>query len=238
MKTLVLVGCCAALLSACSVNHDNTYHWRPYFDLEGKLQHIAFSNIIVLKDGKESIPDVKEQQGVAIRKTRFGELTSHETLGKIYGLFDANNVPMAVIFISDFLVPNNSLNPHIPEHIKALAKAKQFDFYEFGKQRLGIVRYRAKNGICQDFKEKAGVQLEMATNYYPQNSFTDFYTSFIRVQLNHKKALSAVDYEQKLTGQDKKLQAEMKDYVEKHWQKIADANINEKVGLLANIVCK
>lgn len=232
MKKIALLSMLSALLVGCSNSGNNDLNWRPYQDLEGNTQHISFMMRVFDQKNPNAI---KEAQGTALRKVEINGFQTNQAIGETYVLFDAEKFPMGVIFLEQ----NKSLNPHNPEHIKTLAKAKIFDFYEFGKQRLGIVRYRAKNGICQDFKGKAGVQLEMATNYYSENSFTDYYTNFMRFTVNHKKLVSkGVDLAENFSGTDPRLQKEMQEYIGKEREKLSTANINEKVSILANIICK
>lgn len=208
-------------------------NWRPFKDIDGSIQEISFFTLksFETKDGKR----VEREFSEAYLAQPFGDIKAKKTLGEIYPLGKTAN---GVVLGTVFRLEDKSLNIYDDESIKLLAKSKAFDFYEFGGGRLTHAKFTAKSGICQDFNGKTGVSLLMVSNYYPQNSFTDFYTALIDVKLQRTKAPQEVGYKASFTGNNAELQAAMKAEEKENSQKLVAINVQEKASLLFNIICK
>ncbi|ABR74116.1 hypothetical protein CBG46_01550 [Actinobacillus succinogenes] len=237
MKCSNIVKNCLILtaLSGCATSSDFANPaWRPFKDIDGSVREISFYSWKVLetKDGKH----VERDSHVAYLAKPLGEnLKAKQKIGEMYPLGQAGeNSAMATIFLLD----GKSLNIYDEPAVKALAQAKTFDFYEFGGMRLSHARFTAKKAICRDFKGKTGVDLLMTTNYYPRNSFTDFYTALINVNLRRDNAPKEIGYTPSFTGSDTTLQHELKTEEAKQGKNIALLNIQEKASILFNIICK
>ena len=218
----------AITLVGCSSTSDDI-KWRPFEDLDASTQYATFSEIISFQNGTE------HKEYVAYKAKFFGELKSRETLGTLYplGKADSGNY-MGTIF----LLNGKSLNPHNKDDIALLKQSKEFDFYEFGNMILGHTKFKAKQNICKDFNNKNGVELLMATNYYPENSFTDYYTSLITVKLNNKQVLGEINYQPILSGENTRLLDMLSNEEQKNGKKVAVRNFSEKASILSNIICK
>lgn len=221
-------------LSGCVSGNDfANLDWRPFKDIDGSIQEIGFYSwkVQTFQHGKT----VERDAHMAYLAQPFGELKAKKALGEMYPLGRANeNSAMATIFLLD----GQSVNIYDEQNIKKLAQATTFDFYEFGGMRLSHAKFSAKKAICQDFKSKTGVNLLMTTNYYPENSFTDFYTALIDVQLRHNIAPTEIGYTPSFTGNNPQLQTVIKEQEQKRGKNMAVANIKEKASLLFNIICK
>ncbi len=227
LKLLTVWSC--VVLTGCGVlSEGEPLIWRPYKDLDGSTQYMTFTEVY-------RVADKTNRHNIAYRAKTFGDIKARETLGTMYPLRSGGAEDGKMVAI--FLLENNSLNPHSVEDIALLQKAKTFDFYEFGNMRLGHVRYQAKNSICADFKSKVGVDLHIATNYYPDNSFTDYVTTTIKVKLNHKEVLDKIGYSANFSGDNAHLQKAMREQEKEHGRAVAVRNLSEKASVLANIVC-
>lgn len=229
MRLTLLMACFCAVLTGCGVlSEGEPFTWRPYKDLDGSTHYMTFTEVY-------RVADEANRHYVAYRAKNVGNLKTRETLGTMYPLRSGGieDGKMQAIF----LLGDSSLNPHSPDDMAILQKAKTFDFYEFGNMRLGQVRYQAKSGICADFKSKEGVDLHIATNYYPNNSFTDYVTTTIKVKLNDKEVLDKISYSVDFSGDNAHLQKAMREQEKEHGRAVAVRNFSEKASVLANIVC-
>ncbi len=221
-------------LSGCASNNDFAHlDWRPFKDIDGSVQEVGFYSwkVQAFQNGKS----VERDAHMAYLAQPFGELKAKKELGEMFPLGRAKeNSAMATIFLLD----GKSVNIYDEQNIKKLAQATSFDFYEFGGMRLSHAKFSAEKAICQDFKGKTGVTLLMTTNYYPENSFTDFYTALINVTLRHNSAPTEIGYTPSFTGNNEKLQTMIKAQEQKWGKNMAVANIKEKASLLFNIICK
>ncbi|MFZ7223098.1 hypothetical protein [Avibacterium avium] len=227
---IVKISCILTALSGCATQND--VPWRPYKDIDGKIKEVSFTSIIpsseINKPWNER--DLTQFQGYAEQR----ENNTTYALGDLSFLFTGNNHGMAIIF----KIGNRSLNPHKKQDIAQLSKASSFDFYEFGAYRLTHAKFTAPNGICKDFQGKQGVKLVMASNYYPQNSFTDFYTALINTKVQYNAPPKEVGYTPSFTGNTPDLQQEIKDVEKTKGRNLALANVKEKASILFNIICK
>ncbi|MCK3657673.1 hypothetical protein A4G18_02845 [Pasteurellaceae bacterium Pebbles2] len=223
---------CTAVLELAGCATQSTPEWRPYKDIDGKIKQVAFTQLMAADEMEhpEKMPDLKIFHGSA--RSKSGNEISK--LGNLIYLINGDKVAMAAIFN----VAGKSFNPQNAEFINPIAKAKSFDFYEFGLFRLSHAKFTAKTEICQDFNSKNGVDLLMTTNYYPENSFTDFYTALINVKLHRNNPPKEIGYTPSFTGQDERLQTELKSNEQKNGKQLATANIKEKASILFNIICK
>lgn len=227
MKKIIAISAISTLLSACSFNPNPPLEFLPYQEIDGKVEKIRFMQTI-----SSDNDDIK---GTAYQQVFFSDLPTSKEIGNIYHIYDSNGQPMNTIFLMD---KKASLNPKSDEQMKALANAKEFDFYEFGKGRIAHAQFSAKKSICQDFKSKNGIKFTMATSYYlnPKQQ-DDFYASLISAnlksnlevvnfnyrpiyQIGDKALLNAVEKEEKSNGED-----------------MARRNLKEKYSLLTNLVC-
>lgn len=227
-RKLSKISLICTALSACT-SSEQQLEWRSYKDIDGKIRQIRFVQEITEFDTANSKIDLNNFRGRAISLFDNKE----ETIGYLALLRNAQGY-IATIFD----LAGRSLNPKKTEDIKLLASSKQFDFYEFGQFRLTRARFSAKNTICQDFKSRKGVDLIMITNYYPQNSFTDFYSSLINVNLKAEAHPIEIGYTPSFTGQNKDLQKQIRHLESVQGKKILLANIQEKASLLFNLICK
>ncbi|WP_439257752.1 hypothetical protein [Lonepinella sp. BR2271] len=230
---LSIVALCSAFLIGCASDSEKV-QWRPYKDIDGSIKEVSF---ITLKE--QTVDKSKKYEPIerhfANLAMPFGDKKTFKRLGEIFPLGRVNeNYSMATIF----LMNDKSFNIHQDESVQTLSKAKEFEFYEFGGMRLSHAKFTAKTEICQDFNGKNGVNLLMTTNYYPQNSFTDFYTALIEVNLQRKQPPQEIGYNASFTGSDTKLQAMMKQEEQQHGKDTAVANMQEKASILFNIICK
>jgi len=231
MKTsnILTMGLILTALSACSIN--NKPEWRPYKDIDGSIRHISFLEweTWTFVDGKQ-----QKRRVIEVSKSQnFGDVKVRVPLGNLQALRTAENNFMGVLFIHN----TKDLNIHEKGNIQTLAKANAFEFYEFGQFRLSHAKFSAPNGICQDFNSKTGVKLLMTTNYYPENSFTDFYTALIEVKLQRNSPPQEIGYTPSFTGHNAKLQNEIKQQEQKSGKSLAIANIKETASILFNIIC-
>lgn len=223
----------SSLLIGCA-NDAKQLNWRPYKDIDGAVKEVSFVTLTEQHTDKsqESQPTERHFANLAIP---FGETKTVKRLGEIFPLGQLNNhYAIATIF----LVNDKSLNIYQAEDVQTLAKAKDFDFYEFGGMRLSHAKFTANSEICKDFNGKNGVNLLMTTNYYPQNSFTDFYTALLDVNLQSKQTPQEIGYNASFTGSDAKLQQRMKQDEQQQGKALAVANVKEKASILFNIICK
>lgn len=220
---------CTAVAGCASSSSE--IEWRPYKDIDGSIQHMSFQIL-------EQVSLQNQQKQIiyrAYKAERFGDIQLQKHLGDISALAkNHQNYAMAAIF----LLHGKSIDLADQTAISQLAQAKQFDLYEFGQFRLSHAQFQAKNAICQDFNGKNGVDLIMTGNYYPQNSFTDFATSLINVNLQAQSPPQQIGYTPSFSGQDAALQQLLRDDEKKMGKKIALANVKEKGSLLFNIICK
>lgn len=217
-------------LSSC-VSHSDIVEWRPYKDIDGSIQHIGFFEweTWTFVDGKQ-----QKRRAIEVSKAQnFGDIKVRAPLGNLQALRTAENDFMGVLFIHNA----KDVNVHEKGNIPTLAKTNVFEFYEFGRFRLTHAKFSAPNGICQDFNSKTGVNLLMTTNYYPENSFTDFYTALIEVKLQRNSAPKEIGYTPSFTGHNEKLQNKVKQQEQKSGKNLAIANIKEKASILFNIIC-
>ncbi|WP_386687413.1 hypothetical protein [Lonepinella sp. MS14437] len=231
IKRLFAITLISTALLGCATGTEEP-NWRPYKDIDGETKAVSFveETSVYEMDKPLEKRDLTAFQGHATRKSG-DKLTQ---LGYLSVLINGNGNGMATIFN----INGDSLNPHRKEDVDKLAKAKSFDFYEFGNFRLSHAKFSAKNNICKDFNGKNGVNLLMTTNYYPENSFTDFYTALIEVNLQSKQAPQEIGYNASFTGNDAKVQEQMKQDEQKHGKGVAVENIREKASILFNIICK
>ncbi|WP_386691209.1 hypothetical protein O1Q79_01371 [Lonepinella sp. MS14434] len=230
---LSVVALFSSLLVACA-NDAEQAKWRPFKDINGEIKEMSFITLTSQQIDKSQQSQSVERYFANLAMS-FGEKKTFRRLGEMFPLGRASeNYSMATIF----LLNDKSLNIYQDENVQALAKAKEFEFYEFGAMRLSHAKFTAKTEICKDFRAKNGVNLLMTTNYYPQNSFTDFYTALIEVNLQSKQAPQEMGYHADFTGNDTKLQAEIKQVEQERGKDIAVANVKEKASLLFNIICK
>lgn len=209
-------------------------NWRPFKDIDGKIQEITFFTWKSIQS--EGGKTIEREIPRAYLAKPFGNLKVKEELGEMYPLGSKINDQNAMSTI--FLLNGKSQNIYQEESLKLLSKTKQFEFYEFGGMRLSHAKFSAKNGICQDFNGKNGVDLLMTTNYYPQNSFTDFYTALINVTLHRAKSPTEIGYTPSFNGKNTALQETMKATEKVQGKQIAVQNIQEKASILFNIICK
>lgn len=234
-SNIIKTGLISTALFGCTTGADfSELAWRPFKDIDGSIREVGFYSWKVLetKDGKH----VERDSHVAYLAKPFGEnLKARQKIGEMYPLGQTGeNSVMATIF----LLNGKSLNIYDKQSVKALAESKTFDFYEFGGMRLTHAEFTAKNAVCRDFKGRHGVDLIMTTNYYPRNSFTDFYTALINVNLRHDNAPKEIGYTPSFTGSDTALQHELKSDEAKRGKSIALLNIREKASILFNIICR
>ncbi len=231
---LIQISLIFTALSGCAArdNFENLT-WRPFKDIDGSIQEVGFYSWKVLdsNNGKSTERDAY----MAYLAQPFGKLKAKKELGEMYPLGRANEDSATATI---FLLNGKSVNIYDEQNIKALGQANNFDFYEFGGMRLSHAKFSAKKAICQDFKGKTGVELLMTTNYYPENSFTDFYTALIDVKLRHSVAPTEIGYTPSFTGHNEKLQKEIKAQEQKLGKNIVINNIKEKASILFNIICK
>ncbi len=222
--SLILTALCG-----CSLADHDGLEWRPYKDIDGQVKKMAFVRRVSSSDAQRA-KTLDQPQGEAIRQS----LGGRERLGDLYYLFDTEKNAVAAIFRAQ----GKSLSPYVAQDVKQMAESRTVDFYEFGKFRLAHARFEGKNALCRDFKSKTGVDLLMTANYYPRNSFTDFYTGLINVNLRHDEAPKEIGYTPSFTGSDADLQGELKADEAKRGKNIALLNIQEKASILFNIICK
>ena len=218
-------------LAGCAANPDKV-EWRPYKDIDGSIQDISFQEW-----ESWTFVDGKQQKGrhIEVAKAKdVGDIKVRAPLGNLQALRTAENDFMGVLFLHN----GKDFNIHDNLNVKTLANGNSFEFYEFGRFRLSHAKFMAKNGICQDFNGKAGVHLLMTSNYYPENSFTDFYTALIDVRLQRNRAPKEIGYTPSFTGHNERLQNELKQQETKNGKNLAIANIKEKASILFNIICK
>ncbi|WP_439287161.1 hypothetical protein [Lonepinella sp. BR2357] len=233
LTKLSVVALCSSLFIACT-NDAEQLKWRPYKDIDGTIQEVSFVTLTEqqIDKSKTSQPVERHFANLAVP---FGKSKTFKRLGEIFPLGHfKGDYSMATIFLLD----DKSLNIYKTEDVQTLAKAHAFEFYEFGGMRLSHAKFRAKTKICKDFKGKNGVDLVMTTNYYPENSFTDFYTALLEVKLQTQQAPQEIGYNASFTGNDANFQALMKQDEQKRGKNLAVANIQEKASILFNIICK
>lgn len=230
LRKLIKISLILTALSGCAT-HSDVVEWRPYKDIDGSIQHISFLEweTWATVDGKQ-----QKSRSVEVSKAEnFGDTKVRQPLGNLQALRTAENDFMGVLFIHNA----KGLDIYDKENIQTLAKAKSFEFYEFGRFRLTHAKFSAPKGICQDFNRKTGVNLLMTTNYYPENSFTDFYTALINVNLQRNNAPREIGYTPSFTGNDKNLQQQIHQQEQQNGKGLAIANIKEKASILFNIIC-
>ncbi|MGQ0286507.1 hypothetical protein ACT2CV_04805 [Pasteurellaceae bacterium 22721_9_1] len=229
LRTAKISLICTALLGCTSGVEE--FEWRPYKDIDGVIKQMRFAEETTAMEYEQPAEkrDLTHFQGYAVSRNEGVE----QRIGYLALLRNAEGY-MATIFN----VQGQSLNPQRPDDLANLAKAKIVDFYEFGQFRLGHARFSGKQAVCQDFKGKNGVDLIMTTNYYPENSFTDFYTSLINVKLHAQSAPKEIGYTPSFTGNNDRLQQEIRTSEQKKGKKIAQDNVLEKASILFNILCK
>lgn len=226
MKKIGVISTVSIFLSACSFNPNPPLEFLPYLEIDGKVEKIRFMRTISSNNN-----DVK---GSAYKQSFFGDLPTSKEIGNIYHIYDANGQPINVIFLMD---NKNSINPKNNEQIKALAKAKMFDFYEFGKGRIAHAQFSAKKSICQDFKSKSGIKFTMATSYYLNPLKNDFYASLISADLKSNSEVVNFSYRPIYQIDNKTLLNQVEKEEKNNGEKIARLNLQEKYSLLTNLVC-
>lgn len=232
---LFITGSILTALLGCTSNQTDFSkpNWRPFLDIDGTKQEISFFTFKSLEaNNGETTEKIISRAYIA---QPFGELKAKKELGEIYPLGKTSN---GIFLGTIFKLKGNSLNIYDNENIKLLAQSKSFDFYEFGAMRLTHAKFTAQTAICEDFNRKSGVDLLMVSNYYPQNSFTDFYTALINVKLQRSKLPKKIGYKANFTGDNLALQTAMKNEEKENGQKLVAINIREKADLLFNIICK
>ena len=206
--------------------------WRPYQDLDGQTRYVAFAERSTTESNKPLAErTLTEFQGYADVKN--APDAAFDRLGDLSVLVNAEGAGLAAIFN----IGKRSYNPHRPEDAAELARARSFDFYEFGMQRLSHGRYTAPNGICQDFRN-GSVHLSLSTSYYPDNSFTDYYTSHIEAELSAPRSAAISTYRAAFTGSDTRLQQQIRELVSQYGQQVAEDNVREKLTVLRNALCR
>ncbi|TCP95092.1 hypothetical protein EDC44_11142 [Cricetibacter osteomyelitidis] len=223
LKNTIMITAATFALTACSglgLNGEDQIE-RPYKDIDGSVKFISFTKMETAYGSN----DKKSVQGRAIK-------SNGDILGYIYYIFDANGQAMNTLFLKN----QASLNPHNIEDMQKLAKAKIFNFYEFGKGRLAHAQYIAKNSLCSDFKSQNGIQLNIATNYYLD--FTNYYTSFISAKISKNSQPTGLSYRPDFTVSDPKILAQIQAQEQSNGQKLAESNLFEKISVLTNIVCR
>lgn len=230
-KTAKIGLICTALLGCSSGVEEFEFQWRPYKDIDGAIKQMRFVEQTTAMEYQQPIEkrDLTNFQGYAV--SRSAGMEQH--IGYFALLRNAQGYMSTI-----FNVQKKSFNPQRPEDLESLSKVKIIDFYEFGQFRLGHARFTSKRGICQDFRGKNGVDLAMTTNYYPENSFTDFYTSSINVKLHAQSMPKEIGYTPSFTGNNERLQQELRNSELKNGKKIAQENVLEKASILFNLLCK
>lgn len=161
-------------------------------------------------------------------------------LGESYHQHTSADSAIPVIF----RLNGKFLNPNNPAHIAQLAKAKKFDFYEFGNGRISHMKLTAPNGICQDFRHGKGVKFNIATTYfiYDENSQSFPTTDFIGYLINgtYVGEQFAIDdyssYVSKLASQD--FQDKFSAGMQEKGDKLPNANAAEKGRMLDLVICR
>lgn len=224
-SVIALTGC-ADLLDTSK----DSFNWTPYSDIDGSTQYVDFFQRVISENEANKL-DVA--RGTAIQKTQFGNLGTYKTIGDLYASIDDDGYAMGTVF----LVGNKSLNPYSNDDINALSKSKEFDFYEFGKGRVGHAKFSAKKQVCQDFKKKNGINVIVATNYYDKEDRQSYYSSLIKAEINNKE-IRLKDYKPTFTSNNEDKLKIMKQSEAKYGSKVAKDNLYEKASILINKICK
>ncbi|PJG84233.1 hypothetical protein [Conservatibacter flavescens] len=211
------------MLSACATK--NELAWLPYQEIDGSTQAISFMQVA------EAWGQKTAKQGTALQREKFDNIDTYRKLGDIYYIYDVNEQPMRVILLNH----TQSVDPHDPAGVNALGQSKVFDFYEFGKGRVGHAQFTANTALCSDFASKRGVDLRMVTNYYATEN--QYFTSLITGTLFQQQKPQNVGYKAAFFLSDKALEEKIRAEEREHGKRLAIANLMEKVGILSSIVC-
>lgn len=225
-STIIVLTGCADLLNA----NKDPFNWTPYLDIDGSIQYVDFFQRVIAEKDANKLEIVR---GEAIQKMQFSNLSSYKSIGDLYASVDGDGYAMGTIFLDG----KKSLNPYLNDDINVLSKSKQFDFYEFGKGRVGHAKFSAKNQICKDFRSKNGVDIVVATSYYDKNDRQSYYSSLIKANINNEE-VRLKDYKPTFTSTNKNTLEMMKEDEAKYGNKVVKDNLYEKASILINKICK
>ncbi|SEQ61097.1 hypothetical protein [Basfia succiniciproducens] len=236
MKKWLLTAISGVFLTACgsSSKSGNDLKYIAYQDLNGKTQQVAFLKTLSTENNADPKTSIS---GEALQKANFGNLDTHQKIGDIYTIYDAQANPMNVIFV----IPSRgkSFSPHKVDDMAQLAKEKSFDFYEFGKARIAHSQFSAKSAICRDYKAKSGVNVKIATTYYLDSGGENYLATLVGAQASRKNGeIRKFTYSPSFNIDNKKLQEQIQQEVSSHGEKVAKSNVIEKLSVLENIVCR
>ena len=206
--------------------------WRPYQDLDGQTRYVGFVEE-ASREFQKPLAERNLQRFQGYADVKNAPDAAFERLGYLTVLVNAEGIGLAAIFN----IGKRSYNPRRAEDAAELARARSFEFYEFGMQRLSHGRYTAPNGICQDFRN-GRVHLSLSTSDYPENSFTDYYTSHIEAELSAPRTAAISTYRAAFTGSNTRLQQQMRELVPQYGRQVAEDNAYEKLTVLRNAVCR
>ncbi|HHT7857042.1 hypothetical protein [Pasteurella multocida] len=221
ITSMALVGCTGLL-------EGDDEPWVKYKDIDASVKAVRFTV-------QERVGLQSDSKGIVYQREYF-DFDKSTLLGKVYHIYDANQTPMQVIFLDS--KKKRSLNPKNEQDMMKLGKATQFDFYEFGKGRIAHVVFSAKTGLCQDFKSKRGVALKMATNYYTDEKYKGYYTSFIHAVIRQNGQHTDFTYSPDFSIEEAQTRTVVQASEKQDGEKLAQINLKEKVTLLSNIVCQ
>lgn len=216
-----------SLAGCADFSTNQPFNWYPYLDLDGSTQYMSFFARVIpdSEKGKLSVP-----YGTAIQKAKFGNMDTFEEIGEAYPLVDENNNAMGAIF----LVDKKSLNPYSKTDAEKLTQAKDLDYYDFGKGRIGRANFSSQNGLCKDFKSSKGVNIKIATTYYENDK--NYYASQIKAILT-TKGIKNLSYDPHFVFSDKTIEQKFKLEEQKSGKDLAERNLIERMALL-HFICK
>lgn len=156
------VLCLAGCSNSNTIGNPSSKSW----EVSSDLKHPDATRLFVDLDEKAKLISFK-QIGKQLSPTDtthpvFKVYVADKLLGESYNQYTRADSTLPVIF----RLNGKSLNPNNQAHIAQLAKAKKFDFYEFGNGRISHMKLAAPNGICQDFRHGKGVKFDIATTYF------------------------------------------------------------------------
>ncbi|MCS4533904.1 hypothetical protein [Neisseria montereyensis] len=228
LGVLALASCGSIGGNMAGNNNDDQLTWFTYIDIDKSPQTISFMREVSVSDDGAII--IHNTPGIVLRKTGAGN--EREKLGNLHNLDNGNGETMLTIFLQD---QKQSLNPNNKDHMQQLAQSKQFDFYEFGKGRATHAQFSAQDNICQSFKSRRGVNVKMATTYYAENNYANFYTSFTSGNIRPKQ-VKITNYEHSFSNQE--AQQQFQETAEKNGRNLAQRSLRGQANILANVVCQ
>lgn len=216
------------VLSGCAdFSTSPSFLWRPYLDIDNTTQYMDFFQRVVSAEDQGRL-DISYAS--AIKKLKFGHLSTYEKIGEAYPLVDGNQYAMGAIF----LIGEKSLNPYSKLEAEQLTKTKSLDYYEFGKGRIARAKFLASNELCKDFKSSKGVKINIATTYY--EDYQNYYASQIKAILN-TKGIKDLNYTPHFNFSDKALEQKAQIEEKKVGKDVAERNLKERIALL-HFICK